>query len=685
MCEKLFPVLVLCLICAFSAAGQSVIETESTALASPAEVTASLAVESAQAAKVPVRIELVDTEGVVVSSFSNPSLPLARGRQVVDLKLAISDELKDDDTDLAWYRIRYRIGNARGILSLSQLIKDLFELRIISPRQIPTGITYRTRVRALNPFTGEPASGVAVDALLELEVVDRDDELVLTGSSMTDADGFANIDIAVPADIAFAGDGEITVTGRRAGIVREASDELDTETEDTQFLLMSDKPIYQPGQTLNVRGILLKGTEGMTVMPGIEVDIRIVDEDDTLLYREKVVTSEFGVASLSWGIPENVRLGNYSIEAGIPGAREIGMHRVRVTRYDLPNFVVSAETDKPYYLPADRIAAIEVKADYLFGKPVPGGKVRVVEENSREWNWKEQKYDIDEGEVVEGKADSEGKFIARFDLTESHSDLRGDNWEKFRDLRFAAYYTDPTTNRTEQRRFDVRLSEEPIHVYVIRDWDVSPELDLEMYLSTFYADGTPAACEVEIRARSENSTGSYRRVASVRTNSYGAGKLSMPRPNIGGPTDDLEFMAIARDSAGRHGKIDEVRKHFDDDPAIRIYTDKAIYKPGEPVRVDIVSTQKDAAVHVDVVRGWSVVDSHFAVLKNGRATLEIPYNEQFRGELKIGAYIENGEEDAIAHARGVIYPSRSGLEVAATFDKAVYKPNEEAVRQHRRA
>ena len=153
----------------------------------------------------------------------------------------------------------------------------------------------------------------------------------------------------------------------------------------------------------------------------------------------------FGIAAIGWQIPANARLGQHRIEIRDGEGRQIGGHSVKVTRYDLPNFSVSAKPSKPYYLPADKEAEIEIRADYLFGKPVTKGKVRVVEETSREWNWKEQKYEIDEGEVREGETDAEGKFVAKFDLSDTHEDLADDD-DRYDDLKFAAYFTDPTTN-----------------------------------------------------------------------------------------------------------------------------------------------------------------------------------------------------------------------------------------------
>ncbi|MEZ5344897.1 MAG: hypothetical protein R2681_04995 [Pyrinomonadaceae bacterium] len=66
------------------------------------------------------------------------------------------------------------------------------------------------------------------------------------------------------------------------------------------------------------------------------------------------------------------------------------------------------------------------------------------------------------------ETDSEGRFIARFDLAAEFASLQKSQWKRFEDVHYAAYLTDLTTNKTEQRRFDVRLSKEPIHIYVVR-------------------------------------------------------------------------------------------------------------------------------------------------------------------------------------------------------------------------
>ena len=452
--------------------------------------------------------------------------------------------------------------------------------------------------------------------------------------------------------------------------------------------MLADKPIYQPEQMLNVRGILMKGGEGKTVVADAEVEFRVEDEDDTVLYREKVKTSAFGIAAISWKIPENAKLGDYKIRVKNQDQDEgnyVGYQQIKVSRYDLPNFAVNAKAVKTFYLPDENQAEVEVSADYLFGKPVTNGKVRIVRENSREWNWKEQKYDIDEGESHEGNADADGKYTAKFDLTGDHKDLADNDYRKFRDINLTAYFTDLTTNKTEQRRFDVRVTREPIHVYFIGErYNQNPNLPVNAYVSTFYADGSPAVCSVELKGRNEDGDDkNFRTIEKIKTNSFGAGKLEFKRPKYEDDGDDLEIQIIAKDKNGLRGtygtgKDNEETINFDSDDNLQIRTEKTIYKPGETVKIDIKSTLKTGLVYVDVVKGWSVIESRFVNLSDGGASLKIPYQPNFKGELKIAAFTEDEDDDLIKASRGIIFPAQTNLKLDANFDKETYKPGEAA-------
>jgi Large extracellular alpha-helical protein len=701
MRSKLLPLFVLCLVCLFSARAQTVVENETSVVLYEKEAEIFLVADNSKSAfDTTVKLELLDEKSAVRASVTE-KLNIEKGKRSYKITLPLGDLMKSAADKIYWFRLRYRVGESVGVISLSEILRDAFELRVVATDQMFPGMNYRSRIRALNPFTGKAVAGVKLTAELELELKGDDEQkLKFTTEGETDDEGFALLDLQVPIG-AFLDDGEIRVIGRKNGFIREAQEDLQALDGDLQFLMLTDKPIYQPGQMLNVRGILLKGLEGKTVVSDSELEFTIEDEDDTVLFREKVKTSSFGIASVSWQIPENAALGNYMISVKNSEDDDIGFQRFRISRYDLPNFTVRAKALKAFYLPNEKQAEVEVAADYLFGKLVTKGRVRVVREDIREWNWKEQKYDIEEGESHEGETDAEGKFRAKFDLSKDHEDLKDDRWRKFRDLRFTAYYTDLTTNRTEQRRFDVRITREPIHVYFIDDGEAkNPAFPVRAYVSTFYADGTPVSCSVEVKGReSDGDDEKYRTLQKLKTNSFGVGRLNFMRPKFEDEDADLEIQIIARDKNGLKGTFggedydDEI--DFDEDDALQIETEKTIFKPGESIKLKISSTKKNAQVYIDIVKGWSVIDSYFVNLKDGKGELKIPYQTNFQGYLTLagfyettvkkniydyqfGHYVEREVDEVIKASRGVIFPAQTNLKLEAVFDKSVYKPGEEA-------
>ena len=323
-----------------------------------------------------------------------------------------------------------------------------------------------------------------------------DDKRDLKSSGVTNSVGEALLEFKLPGPLK-ADDVEIKVVARRDGFLQEAKEEV-SPIYSNQILVSTDKPLYQPGQTLRVRVLALD--RDRKAWANVDGKLKIRDMELTTVFRADFKASRFGVASVDRRIPDDARLGEYNIEAHIGEESPRRAWRpsgIRISRYDLPNFVVNVKPDRGYYLPGQN-AEVEVRGDYLFGQPVKRGRVRVVRETERRWNYREQKWETEEGEKYEGALDDDGRFVARIDLAEEHEDLEPDSYSRFRDLRYAAYLTDLTTGRTEQRRFDLRVTEEQIHIYLIERGRVSEGLPLQFYISAFYADGSPAECDVRV-------------------------------------------------------------------------------------------------------------------------------------------------------------------------------------------
>jgi hypothetical protein len=646
-----------------------------------------------------VLLELVDPKGVVqIHSDQTVSLPVGSTTLRLALPSISTQNANPGLKDLLWYRLRYTIKAdpvskqipepVAGILSVGEATAGVFELHVAGPAFVTGGGRYAARVRTIHPVTGHPVPGVTVQASLDLEA--DDDKALVTKTAVTDRGGFAALEFALPEKID-TDEIDVKVTGK-LGNISEDADGSFRVSHFSAVSLSTDKPIYQPGQTLHTR--LMAFGLNKKAIAGAAVILKILDPEETLVTRIESQTSTFGIAAADWQIPDNLRLGTYRIQADFGEGRfeDSGASAtVKISRYELPSFTVTAKPDRTYYLP-DQDASIEIQADYLFGEPVRHGHVRLVRETERKWNYREQKWDIGEGEKYEGATDDHGRYLVKVDLAKDHANLRGDDYERFRDLKFAAYFTDSSTGRTEQRRFDLRVTKDPIHVYLIgSSGSPSRGLPLELYLSTDYADGSPAQCDVEIswvgsRQPSENvvlTAPVAQPLRHVRTNRYGVAKVSGLSVPGNADSENFSISFRARDHKGELGHHTE-SMWYSDQFGIRVETDKALYKPGESIEVQLSTSRPDATVVVEAVHDFRVLASKLVHLRHGQANVSFAASDRFQNEVSILAYAfgfkpgENSYNSAIVGSHTVLFPKDRELKINLKFSKSMYRPGDEA-------
>ena len=654
----------------------------------PVEVQLAVTNSTGKSLTATVQLELLDPHDRVAAKTSSTQ-QIAPGSQTLNFSIpfALTKLTDKERRELIWYRLRYRLSEqttlAEGIVSLSQS-PELFELRLVTSELAREGSLYHVRVNASHPITHKPAANVVVTGDLLLED-DGNRSVKLQAAKTTDSGGDALLSFQIPArfpqfphTIQPAG-GEIKLVGRKGTLVAKA----DSEVLVDQFphtLITPDKPLYQPGQTMHVRALMF--TPSRRALANQNVSISISDPDDVIVYRTIVTSSRFGIVTTDWPIPANTRLGDYRIWVGAEGQEKYtqSVYDVRISRYELPNFSVNVEPDRGYYLP-NQNAVVRVHADYLFGKPVMRGHVRVVRESHRDWNYREQKWDVVEGDEYKGETDASGTFVARVDLTADHEELKDSDYQRFEDITYAAYFTDPTTNRTEQRRFDLRVTKDPIHVYLIDNysfWEHNRTMPLMFYVSTFYADGSPARCKLKLAFTESDSENKPRKnIATLLTNRYGLAKAGVRLPRELKDLDKVDLIVSAVDAKERRGsKVDDVT--LSDDPQIQVQTDKAIYRPGEPINAVLTSSEAEQTIFVDVARNDVVIRTQQVQMHNGRAVVTLPYRSDFHNQISIAAYSNSLRDDRAIDSHGVLYPQDLELKVKAQPVQASYRPGEDA-------
>jgi hypothetical protein len=588
-----------------------------------------------------------------------------------------------------WRRLRYQVttvpasdaGTASGTISLSQICPDIFQLSFVKPGITAVGARYHVRARAEHPVRLRPIEGVSLSCELVFEGLSSH----LQTSGTTDSDGYAEFTFDLP--VVVKSDGVIKLTGTRKGLFADVEGEVRIDRT-IRISIGTDKNIYQPGQTLHVRALAVDPSK--RALGAAELTLKILDPEDTVVHRASLKTSRFGIASDDWAVPANIRLGDYQIKIDRDESDEEDVYtpacKVRISRYELPNFTVNVKPDRGFYLPGEN-AEVEVRGEYLFGQPVTRARVRVVRETDRQWNYREQKWDINEEEKYEGELDQSGRFVANVDLAKQHDGLGDRDYERFKDIPYAAYITDPTTNRTEQRRFDLRVTREAIHVYVIDDGNKVPGEPVNLFVSTSYADGTPAECEVEISQDLSTEVGGVRidrsrRIRTVKTNRYGVSRAAgiviadtEDKSSIARRFRDAELDFAARDHEGRQGHTSQT-VWYSDHNRIQVEADKALYKPGEPIEVLVTATGHASTLFIEVTQHSRIVHSQTISLIDGRGRLTLPYSKEFTDEVSITAYDYTNSNDFNVGTRTVLFPRRHDLKLDVNMSQRQYRPGE---------
>ena len=632
------------------------------------------------------RIELLNPEDVVRAQLTQ-SVDLRPRQKEIVLRLPKPFEgvPAAEMEALHWLRVRYEVKSetgevlASGIEALNTPTTDPFILTAGAARVAEPGRPYRVQVH-VRSHNGAPLARVEIHGDLTWDD-EGGQEKKLNATALTDAGGNATVQFPIPRD-ARADNGDLVISVK-SGLVARSVDRTVQFHSRSYLMLDTDKDIYQPGQTLHSR--MLRFDSERKAVNHEMLDVRIEDEDRQLVFKDTISTDAFGVAHLDWEIPSNLKLGTYVIHAWLSGREDDGRNTqveksVHIYRYDLPNFRVEALPDKTYYVSGQN-ANIAVSAEYLFGKPVTRGKVRVVEEPEHSWNYRKQQWDTEEGQVQTGELDRDGHFTAHFDLSEAHKDLEDESSSKFRDVNVAAYVTDLTTGRTEQRRFELRVTKDPIHVYLNTTPQRNPKLPPTIFVSTFYADGRPARCRLRLSlSDSDEPKSPNKLLRTAETNKYGLAKVS--ELNI--PEDDNRdsLLVEARDAKGLQGnESDSIYDADEDWGTVRVETSHAVYKGGDPVEVTLRSTRADLHLVVQAVREGVVLASQQVRLRNGRGYTTFPYDLRFTDEVAIFAFSLEEEwswSSMLEGVRTVLFPKNRQLDMAIQLDKNEHRPGEEA-------
>src|SRR5262245_13139604 len=305
-------------------------------------------------------LELLDRDDKVIEK-QTPKLP---GNEAASLRVAFARPKEKLDH----LKVRLTSGKKSSVVVIGDvLLSKAHETTVSASSEVFAGSQAAMRCSVAGVKSVSETVPLAADVTVKLYDGKKTHTLF---EGKTGLDGLADVKFTVP-DLP-AGSYKVEVFTKSA-LGEEKLERAVKVQSAPKILLTTDKPLYQPGQTIHVRALALRAFD---LAPAAKADVTLEIEDGkgNKVFKKTLPTSEFGIVHSDFVLADEVNMGDYRIRA-INGEHQ-SEKTVEVKRYVLPKFKSVVTTDKTYYLPKETIKG-ELQVDYFFGKPVAGGKVQV--------------------------------------------------------------------------------------------------------------------------------------------------------------------------------------------------------------------------------------------------------------------------------------------------------------------
>jgi alpha-2-macroglobulin-like protein len=513
-----------------------------------------------------------------------------------------------------------------------------YDLRILGQQQLLAGTPASLRVQLTRNNTPISEAHISL-ALYNPHTA----QSVSLASYKTDASGSGSPQFTLPD----WPDGTYTLRATaRADFHTESLEQSVTLKRDARLMLSTDKPVYQPGQTIHMRALALRRPDFRPVAAR-EALFTLTDPRGNIIFKQAGVTSAFGITSADCPLAPEITQGTYTLLCRVGTTQSTST--LEIKPYTLPKFKISLTTDKPFYASGERVR-VSVQADYFFNQPVAGARVS-----------------LDTGTPigdVAGTTDASGHATLEFVLPSRILANPAENNDAR--LTLTTVVVD-SAHQEQSRTVPLTVTTAPIHIELVPESGrLVPGLANRIYVLTTYADGRPARTRLAV-------TG----LAPLVTNDLGVTVFELT------PQSDLLALAVqATDDAGiTSSRRIELATSADsgvlptEDYLVR--TDRAIYRTGQTLAIEVLGSGQEP-VFIDLLKDGQTMRTATVPLGEGHGALAIDLPPELAGTLQLNAY-RFGEAGMAVHKTRVIYVQPADdLHVQVTVDQPVYRPGDTA-------
>jgi hypothetical protein len=516
-----------------------------------------------------------------------------------------------------------------------------FDLAVYGQAELMAGSPGSLRIRLTNHETGAAMEGVPV----EIELRDKANQVIHLASFTTNAEGSGQPRFHLPdtAD----GDFQLRVIARPKG-TEEVLQEAIKLKRSWKVMLTTDKPVYQPEQTIHVRALALRRPD-LKPVAGQDVTFLIADPKGNIIFKRQDVSSRFGITAVDCPLAQEIQEGAYAITCKLGDTES--KTTVEVRKYVLPKFKIGIELDQPYYQPGQTIHG-KVQANYFFGKPVPDGavdiEVRTVGTVSTVFR------------LPPARTSAAGEAGFSFKLPDTLVGIETEG----SDARVALQVTlTDTAGQKQLKTISRTVTAMPLRIEVIPEADrLMRDVSNRIYCYVSYADGRPAQAQLAVSGLEKELT----------TNALGVAFFELT------PSWEEKALTLkATDAQGRIGRraVRLVCGQAGADFLVR--TDKAVYNGGDTIQLTALG-QGVEPIFVDLLKDDQTVLTHSLEPSGNNATFQLDLPPELFGTIKLSAYRFGPTGLAVRKTRILYVRPAQQLSIQAKLDRDEYRPGKKA-------
>jgi hypothetical protein len=596
-------------------------------------------------------VEVLDPEDHVVGKLDR-NVHASAGRGFEDQELSVPSSLAVED--LVWHRLRYRFiyrgdsaASLSGLTAISQIMRRPV-VHVLAQQSYIAGGPAAVRLVITEALNQTPLASGSVR--IEMQAPAQKAQVLYTGP--VNPRGTTNAQFRFPAGLT----GDVTLRYAVDSPLGEAeqTQKIRIEEKDS-ILLTTEKPVYQPGQTIHVRALVLDRASRRAIAGKLTFEAE--DSRGNKLFRSITKTDEYGVASAEFALADEVNLGTWHLRALTGDNRsEVAL---QVERYVLPKFKVAVELAgkdaraKRGYRPGDHVTGI-VRGNYFFGKSVDHAQV-VVKATAMD-------VALVETAKAEGTTDADGAYSFDLRLPDFLAGQASNHGAA--SVLIEATLKD-NAGHSETRGEPVTVSESPLLVTAVPESGVMvPGLENQVFFLASYPDGTPAQATLRIHSADFADR-------SATTDAGGVAAVLLP-----GTTSKIRVEAT--DSEGNHATVPVELQSRGVADSVLLRTEQALYRSGERVRMQVLCLRQKGSAYVDIVKDGQTIATHDLDVVNGRAQLEFAATPGMAGTVELNAYVFGRDGRPVGDHRLIFVQPADELRIETTADAPVYKPGSEA-------